>query len=187
MVEDVQLFLEDAKDNMNKALQHLEKEFGKIRAGKAHPQMLEGIMVDYYGTPTPLRQVSNVGISDPRTLVIQPWEKAMIEPIEKAILKANIGLNPDNNGELIRINIPVLTEERRKQLVKQVKITGENAKIGIRQARKDTNDELKKLKSDGVSEDEIKNGEDEVQKLTDKFVKRIDEIIEMKENEIMTI
>jgi len=187
MEEEVQLNIELATENMQGALKHLVSELTKIRAGKADARMLDGIFVDYYGNNTPLSQVCNIHTPDPRQIVIQPWEKAMIEPIEKAIQKANIGLNPINNGELIRLNIPALTEERRKQLVKQVKIEGENTKISIRNYRRDTNDEVKKLKNSGLSEDLAKDAEIEVQKITNDFIGKIDELIVKKEKDIMTI
>ena len=144
MNEEVQFLIDVAKEKMEKTISFLERELSKIRAGKASPQMLDGILVDYYGNKTPINQVANINTPDPRTIAIQPWEKQMIEPVEKAILAANIGLTPMNNGELIRINIPILTEERRKELVKQVKTEGENAKIGIRSSRRDANEEIKK-------------------------------------------
>lgn len=187
MDEEVQLYLDDAKERMEKALDHLEHELVRIRAGKANPSILEGIKVNYYGTNTFLNLVSNINTPDAKTLLIQPWEKNMLEPIEKAIMAANIGLTPMNNGEVIRINIPALTEERRVQLVKQVKNEGENAKISIRNTRKQTNDELKKLLKEGLSEDAEKKAEDSVQKLTDDFSKNVDQLIEAKEKEIMTI
>jgi len=187
MTEEVQMYLEDAKEKMESALDHLNNELLKIRAGKANPSMLNGIMVDYYGSMTPLAQVANISVPDPRTIAVQPWEKAMIVPIEKAIMNANLGLNPDNNGELIRINIPALTEERRSDLVKQAKNECENAKISVRNARRDTNLELKKLVKEGLSEDLEKDAEGEVQKLTDDFGKKIDTLFEAKEKDIMTI
>jgi len=172
---------------MEKSISHLENELIKIRAGKANPHMLDGIMVNYYGVQTPLNQVSNIGTPDPRTLIIQPWDRSMIETIEKAIMQANIGLNPVNNGEVIRINVPPLTEERRRDLVKQVKNEGENTKIGIRSARRDANEELKKMKKEGLAEDAEKIAQDEVQKLTDEFIEEIDNILEAKEKDIMTV
>lgn len=172
---------------MQKALEHLDRELGKIRAGKANPKMLDGIMVEYYGSMTPLQQVASVNTPDPRTIAIQPWEKGMIGPIEKAIMNANLGLNPDNNGELVRINVPPLTEERRQSLVKQVKKEGEDARVSIRNARRDANDELKKLKKDGLPEDLEKDAEGQVQKLTDKFVKDVDDMLAAKEKDIMTV
>ncbi len=187
MTEEIQILMEMTKDKMDKAITHLEHELVKIRAGKASPGMLEGVMVDYYGSMTPLQQVANVNTPDPRTIAIQPWEKTMIEPIEKAILAANLGLNPENNGELVRINVPALTEERRKDLVKQVKKEGEDAKVSIRNARRDCNDELKKMLKDGLAEDMEKDAESEVQKLTDKYSKSVDEHVNKKETDIMTI
>jgi ribosome recycling factor len=187
MNEEVQLYLDDAKDKMNKALSHLENELAKIRAGKANPNMLQGIMVDYYGSKMPLNQVSNINTTDARTLVIQPWEKNMIDPIEKAIFAANIGLTPVNSGDMIRINIPPLSEERRHVLVKQSKHEGENAKVSIRNTRREAIEEIKKLQKEGVPEDEIKKAEDEMQKQTDNFSKKVDEILHRKETEIMAV
>jgi len=187
MNEEVQLYIEDAKEKMDKVILHLEDELSKIRAGKANPKILNNIMVDYYGTPTPLPQVANVSVPDPRTLAIQPWEKQMIQPIETAIINSNLGLNPDNNGEMIRLNIPALTEERRKDLVKQAKAVLENAKVSIRNARRDTNDSLKKLIKEGLSEDSEKDAEATVQKFTDSYSKKAEEMLTVKEKEIMTI
>jgi len=187
MTEEIKMYLEDAEDRMKKAVEHLEHELVSIRAGKADPHILDGIFVDYYGTNTPLNQVSNINTPDARTIVVQAWEKNMIPVIEKAILAANIGLTPVNNGEIIRLNIPPLTEERRKDLVKQAKAEGEKAKISIRTARKETNEEIKKLEKDGLSEDMAKDAMDEVQKLTDKYNDKVDEIVAEKEKDIMTI
>jgi len=187
MTEEVKMYLDDAKERMDKAIEHLESELMSIRAGKADPNILNGIFVDYYGTNTPLQQVSNINTPDARTIAIQAWEKNMIDVIEKAIMAANIGLTPVNNGELIRLNIPPLTEERRLELVKSVKAEGENAKISIRSVRKDINDEIKKLEKDGLSEDMAKDAEAEVQKLTDDFTKNIDSIVEKKEEDILTV
>ncbi|MFH2142995.1 MAG: ribosome recycling factor [Bacteroidota bacterium] len=187
MNEEVEMLIEITSEKMEKSKIHLEKELSKIRAGKADPRMLDGIIVNYYGNNTPVNQVSSINTPDPRTISIQPWEKAMLEIIEKAILAANIGLTPMNNGELIRINVPILTTERRKDLVKQVKNEAENAKIGIRNTRRESNEEIKKLKNDGLSEDIAKDTEDTVQKLTDNYIKKVDEIIEKKEKEILTI
>jgi ribosome recycling factor len=172
---------------MEMAIAHLEKELLHIRAGKANPAMLDSVHVDYYGSLTPLSQVSNISTPDPRTIAVQPWEKKMIPVIEKAIMAANLGFNPDNNGEVIRINIPPLTEERRKGLVKQAKNEGENAKISIRTARKNANEELKKLLKEGLPEDMEKDAEKEVQSYTDEFVKKIDILVSAKEKDIMTI
>ena len=185
--EELELILEDCNEKMDAAIGHLEKELIHIRAGKASPVMLDGVLVEYYGTMTPLNQVSNVSTPDARTIAIQPWEKGLIPVIEKAVLAANLGLNPENNGEVIRINIPVLTEERRKLLVKQVHQEGETAKVSIRTARKDANDMLKKLVKDGLSEDLEKDAEGEVQKLTDDFGKKIEDLVKAKEKDIMTI
>jgi ribosome recycling factor len=187
MDELVELLLEDTRDKMEKSISHLQNELIKIRAGKANPHMLDGIMINYYGVQTPLNQASNIGTPDPRTLIIQPWDRSMIETIEKAIMQANIGLNPINNGEVIRINVPPLTEERRKELVKQVKNEGENTKIGIRSTRREANEELKKMRKEGLAEDLEKTAQDEVQKLTDEFIEQIDIILEAKEKDIMTV
>jgi len=187
MSEEVQLYIDDAKDKMQKALTHLENELIKIRAGKANPNMLHGVVVDYYGSKMPLNQVSNVNTTDARTIIVQPWEKTMIDPIEKAIFAANLGLTPINSGDLIRINVPPLTEERRHQLVKQVKHEGENAKVSIRNARRESIEEIKKLQKEGIPEDEIKKAEDEMQKLTDNNSKKVDEILHRKETEIMVV
>lgn len=179
--------LKECEDNMHRSLEHTKNELAKIRAGKASPDMLDGIMVDYYGNQTPLAQVSNINATDVRTIVVQPWEKGMISPIEKAITDANLGITPQNDGAIIRLNIPPLTEERRKYLVKKVREEIEKGKVSIRNHRKDANDSFKKFKNDGVSEDEIKQGENEVQSLTDKFIADIDEVSEAKEKDIMTV
>jgi len=187
MNEDLQLVLKIAKDKMDKALDHLELELSRIRAGKANPHLLDGILVEYYGTMTPLSQVSNISTPDPKTIAIQPWEKNMITPIEKAIMASNLGITPVNNGEIIRIIIPALTEERRRDLVKQVKQEGETAKVSIRNARREANEELKQLQKDGLPEDESKKGELEVQKITDDFSGKIDKVMSLKEKEVMTV
>lgn len=187
MNEEVKFVLDVAEEKMQNAITHLERALLKIRAGKANPAMLNGIHVDYYGTDTPLNQVANIGTSDARTIVIQPWEKQMIAPIEKAIMAANLGFNPDNNGEVIRINIPMLTEERRAQLVKQVKAEGEDTKVSLRSSRRDANDDLKKMLKEGLSEDMQKDAEDQVQKLTDKYYVKVDDLISIKEKDIMTV
>ena len=184
-MEELELYLEDAKSRMNKALVHVGQELGKIRAGKANPSMLDGILVSYYGTTTPLNQVSSLTTPDARTIFIKPWEKGMIPEIEKAILVANLGLNPQNDGQQVIINIPMLTEERRKQLVKQVGQECEHGKISVRSIRKETNEELKSIK--GVSEDDVKNAEAQVQEMTNYFIARIDALMKKKESEIMTI
>jgi len=187
MNEEVELILEDAEDNMKSAIGHLEKVLVKIRAGKANPRMLEGVLADYYGTLTPINQVANVGTSDARTIVIQPWEKQMIVPIEKAIMAANLGFNPDNNGEVIRINIPMLTEERRTLLVKQVRHEGEETKISLRNSRRDAMEMLKKMKDDGLSEDMEKRAGDKVEKLIEVYYGKVEGQISEKEKDIMTI
>lgn len=187
MNEEVQLCIEDAKEKMHKAVKHLDAELLKIRAGKANPNIFNDVRVDYYGTPTPLSQVSNITTPDARTIAIQPWEKALISEIEKAILAANLGFTPVNNGELIRINIPALTEERRRDLTKLVKAEGENAKVSVRNARRDANDYLKKMLKDGLEEDAEKDAEAEVQKITDGYIKIVDEHIVEKEKDVMTV
>lgn len=187
MQKEVDLIIHSCREKMNAAIKHLEKELLHIRAGKASPAMLDGVHIDYYGSLVPLNQISNIGTPDARTVSIQPWEKNLIPVIEKAILAANLGFNPENNGEIIRINIPALTEERRKQLVKQSGQEGETAKVSIRTARKDANENLKKMLKDGLSEDIKKDAEIEVQKLTDNFVKKVDLLVEAKEKDIMTI
>lgn len=187
MEEEVDFLLDVTKEKMENAINYLRDELMKLRAGKANPHMLDGVVVDYYGALTPLNQVSNVNTSDARTILIQPWEKSMIEPIEKAILHANLGFNPANNGEVIRINVPALTEERRKILVKQVKHEGENAKVSIRTARREANEEIKKLQKDGLPEDVAKTTETEIQKLTDSYSVKVDELLEKKEQDIMTV
>lgn len=184
-MEDIDLIINEAADSMKKALQHLDRGLLKIRAGRANPAMLEGVRVDYYGSMTPLTQVANVATPDARTLSVQPWEKTLIPDIEKAIMNANLGFNPQNNGEVVIINIPPLTEERRRDLVKQAKAEGEDAKVSIRSARKDANDMLKDL--DGVSEDLVKDAEERVQSLTNKHVTKVDDAIDVKEKEIMTV
>ncbi|HQH41133.1 MAG TPA: ribosome recycling factor [Bacteroidales bacterium] len=187
MHEDVQLVLEVAKEKMEKTVKYLDGELLKLRAGRANPHLLDGIHVDYYGVNTPLNQVSNISTTDARTILIQPWEKSMIGPIEKAILQANIGITPANNGEVIRLVVPQLTEERRKELVKQVKHECETARVGIRTARREAMEELKKLQKEHVPEDEIKKGETELEKITDQHIKRIDDIFAKKEQEILTV
>ncbi len=186
-MEEIDFYLEHVQESMDKSVTHTVMELGKIRAGKANPNMMDGLSVDYYGNPTPLNQVATVNTPDARTISIKPWEKNMIQEIEKAIINSDLGFNPQNDGELIRINIPALTEERRITLVKQAKAEAENGKISIRNARKETNDSLKKLLKDGASEDEVKSAEDEVQKITDIHVKKIDDILAQKEVDIMTI
>lgn len=187
MNEEVKLYIDDAKEQMQNTLAHLENELAKLRAGKANPKILNDVLVDYYGTPTPLSQVANITVPDPRTIAVQPWEKQMIAPIEKAIMNANLGFNPDNNGEIVRINVPPLTEERRKDLVKQSRAVGETAKVSIRNARRDVIDEIKKMTKNGLPEDVAKDAENDVQKITDSYSKKVDDMLAVKEKDIMTI
>lgn len=187
MQEDLALIMEDAADSMEKAIKHLEIELTKIRAGKANPQILDGISVDYYGASTPLNQVANVSVADARTLTIQPWEKNMIQPIERAIIAANIGLNPQNDGQLIRLFLPPLTEERRKEFVKRAAGEGEQAKVAVRSIRRDAIENIKKLQKEGLSEDTAKDAEADIQALTDKFIVLVDKHCATKEKEIMAI
>ena len=185
MNEELQFILDSTKEAMINAIKHLEKQLLNIRAGKASPSMLGSVMVDYYGSQTPLSQVANVNTPDGRTITVAPWEKNMLQEIERAIMIANIGFNPMNNGETIIINVPPLTEERRRNLAKQAKSESEDAKIGIRNARKDANNDLKKLSE--ISEDLQKNTEFDVQEMTNLYVKKIDDIFHLKEKEIMTV
>jgi ribosome recycling factor len=184
MNEEIELILEEAKDQMQGAITHLEKAFIKIRAGKANPVMLSTVQVDYYGSLTPLSQVANVNTPDARTLSVQPWEKAMLPEIEKAIINSNLGFNPMNNGDLIIISVPPLTEERRRDLVKQAKAESEDAKISVRSARQEANKELKKIE---ISEDVLKDAEADVQELTNSFITKIDDALKLKESEIMKV
>jgi len=184
-MEELELYLEDAKEQMNKAIMHVGHELAKIRAGKANPSMLDSIQVSYYGVMSPLSQVSSITSPDARTLFIKPWEKGLIQEIEKAIMVANIGLTPQNDGLQVIINVPMLTEERRKQLVKQASHECEHGKVSIRSIRKETNEQLKKVK--GVSEDDVKNAEEIVQKLTDDSISKIESLLKKKEVEIMTV
>ncbi len=172
---------------MQGPLRKLDSDLSKLRAGKASPAMLDTVMVDYYGTMTPINQVANINTPDPRTLVVQPWEKGISAAIEKAILQANLGLTPINDGQLIRINIPALTEERRKELVRQVKSESENAKVSVRNIRRDANEMLKKLQKDGLSEDIVKKNEIEIQKITDSTIEEIDKKVEVKEEDLLTV
>lgn len=187
MSEVVKMALDEATDAMSKGIVHLEFELAKIRAGKATPSMLDGVKVDYYGTPTPLKNVANVNTPDARTITVQAWEKHMYDAICKAILEANLGLNPQNNGDLIIISVPMLTEERRKDLMKRAHAEGEHAKVGIRNSRKEALDFIKTAQKDGLPEDEAKAGEAKVQELTDRFNKKVDEILAMKDKDIMTV
>ncbi|MDG2343769.1 MAG: ribosome recycling factor [Flavobacteriales bacterium] len=187
MSEEVDMILEESDEGMQKAISHLNQELSKVRAGRANPSMLDTVRVDYYGAPTPLTQVANVSTLDSRTLTVQPWEKALLDEITKAIINANLGLNPQNNGELIIISVPVLTEDRRKDLVRKAKAEGEHAKVGVRSQRKDANDMVKGLKEEGFGEDAIKDAELEVQNLTNKYISKIDELVSNKETDIMKV
>lgn len=186
-MEEIELFLDEAKELMQKAVDHTAAELVKIRAGKAMPNLLDGIMVQYYGSPTPLNQVSSVTTPDARTLAIKPFERNLISEIEKAIINSDLGLAPQNNGEIIILTIPALTEERRINLVKHAKQECETGKISIRSIRKDTNESLRKLQKDGAPEDAVKRAEDQVQKLTDQFSAKIEELLAKKELDIMKV
>lgn len=186
-MEEIELYLDDAKDTMEGAIKHLIIELGKIRAGKASPQMLEGLQIDYYGSMTPIQNVATINTPDARTLAIKPFEKKIINDIEKAIRNSNLGFSPSNDGELIRISVPPLNEERRRELVKRAKNEIETAKINIRNIRQDANNSLRKLTKEGVSEDLVKSSEERVQKLTDSFVAKIEQIFSVKEKEIMEV
>lgn len=187
MTEELEMMFDEAKTSMNKAIEHLQFELVKVRAGKASPSMLSGVMVEAYGMQMPINQVASISVSDARTITVQPFDKSTISSIEKGILQANIGLNPQNDGEYIRLNIPPLTEERRRDLVKQTKAEGEEAKISIRSARKDAMDYVKTLQKDGLSEDLAKKAEDDIQKLTNEFNAKVEKVLEVKEAEIMAV
>ncbi|HEU4470273.1 MAG TPA: ribosome recycling factor [Flavisolibacter sp.] len=185
--EDVSLTLELAEDSMKKAINHLEVELTKIRAGKANPQMLDGIMVDYYGSPTPINQVGNISVMDARTLSIQPWEKNMLQPIERAIIASNIGINPQNDGVIIRLFLPPLTEERRRDLVKRSQGEGEHSKVAIRNIRRDAIESIKKAQKNGLSEDAAKDAEADVQVITDRYIALVEKHLLSKEKDIMAV
>ncbi|HVT86328.1 MAG TPA: ribosome recycling factor [Chitinophagaceae bacterium] len=187
MPEDVSTITNAAEDNMRKAISHLETELTKIRAGKANPQMIDGIMVDYYGSQLPISQVANVSVMDARTLSIQPWEKNMLQPIEKAILAANIGITPQNDGNLIRLFLPPLTEERRKDLVKRCHNEAEHSRVAIRNIRRDAIEQIKKLEKNGLSKDVAKDAENNVQQITDRYIAAIEKHLAAKEKEIMSV
>jgi len=187
MAEDLQAIQNDSKASMKKAIDHFEAELTKIRAGKASPNMLDGIVVDYYGNPTPIGQVGNISVMDARTITIQPWEKNMLQPIERSIIAANIGINPQNDGVLIRLFLPPLTEERRKELVKRTNVEGEHAKIAVRSIRRDAIEQIKKLQKDGLSEDAAKDGEKDMQEITNNYILLVDKHLEAKEKEIMAV
>ena len=187
MAMDTQTCLKQTKDNMNAAVSFFDRSLQKIRAGKASPQMLDGLRVEYYGNPTPLDQIANINTPDAHQIVIQPWERNMLPIIEKAILAANLGMTPQNNGEFIRLVVPTPSEERRKELVKKAKQEAEQTKVSIRNIRRSANDEAKKMKDDGVGEDSIKKLETDIQKVTDEMIAKVDKIVEAKEKEIMTV
>ncbi|HTI93028.1 MAG TPA: ribosome recycling factor [Puia sp.] len=187
MSDDLEFILEEARDGMKKAINHLESELIKIRAGKASPQMLDGLTVDYYGTPTALNQIGNVSAMDARTLTIQPWEKNMLQPIERAIINANLGVTPQNDGNIIRLFMPPLTEERRKEFVKRAGGEGEQSKVAIRSIRRDAIEQIKKLQKEGLSEDEAKDAEKEIQDITDKNIALVEKHLASKEKEIMSV
>lgn len=187
MTEETEFCLEEAREGMHDALVHLEKEFQKLRAGKATPQMLEGVRIDYYGVMTPIDQTANITTPDARQIIVQPWDKSVISLIEKAIMAANLGFNPKNEGEILRILVPPLTEERRRDLVKKAKSEAENAKISIRNIRRTANETAKQLKKDGTPEDEVDKLEADIQKVTDDYISKVDKILEAKEKDIMTV
>jgi ribosome recycling factor len=187
MSEETEFCLEEAREGMHNSILHLEKEFQKLRAGKASPQMLEGVRIDYYGVMTPIEQTSNISTPDARQIIVQPWDKSVIGLIEKAIMAANLGFNPKNEGEILRILVPPLTEERRRDLVKRAKAEAENARISVRNIRRSANDTAKQLKKDGTPEDEVDKLELDIQKLTDEYISKIDTILETKEKDVMTV
>lgn len=187
MSDEVKMALEEASEAMSKAIEHLDFELAKIRAGKATPSMLDSVKVDYYGTPTPMKNIANVSTPDARTITVQAWEKNMLGAISQAIMEANLGLNPQNNGEVVIINVPMLTEERRKDLMKRAHAEGEHARVGIRNSRKEAIDFIKTAQKDGLPEDEAKAGEAKVQELTDKFNRKVDEVLSAKDKDIMTV
>ena len=188
MTDDLGKISSQAHDAMEKAINHLEAELIKIRAGKATPNIVDGITVDYYGTPTPINQIGNIAVADARTLTIQPWEKNMLQPVERAIIAANIGITPQNDGNMIRLFLPPLTEERRKELVKRAHVEGEHSKVAIRNIRRDANDEIKKLEKNGeVPEDTSRRVQEEIQKLTDRFIKEADQVVANKEKEMLEV
>ena len=186
-MEELEFYLEEAQDHMEKSLSHVSHALAKIRAGRAMPSMLDGLMVEYYGNPTPINQVASVNTPDAKTLAIKPWEKNILSEIEKVIINSDLGLNPQNDGEIIRLNIPPLTEERRKDLVKQAKNEAENSKISIRNSRRAANDLAKSMEKDGMPEDESKKLQDKIQELTDEHIKKVDDLLGKKETDIMTV
>lgn len=187
MSQELNNIIDESQDAMSKAITHLEAELIKVRAGKATPNIVDGIVVDYYGNPTPISQVGNVSVADARTLTIQPWEKNMLQPIERAIIQANIGLNPQNDGNMIRLFLPPLTEERRRELVKRAQNEGEQSKVAIRSIRRDAMEQVKKLQKNGLSEDLSKDAETRIQEITDRHISLVDKHLGTKEKEIMTV
>ena len=187
MSEELDLIKMDTESTMKKAISHLEAELVKIRAGKANPNMLDGIVAEYYGSPTPISQIANISVLDARTISVQPWERNMLQPIERAIIASNIGINPQNDGNFIRLFLPPLTEERRKELVKRCNAEGENGKVSIRNIRRDSIEQIKKLQKDGLSEDAAKEAEIEMQELTNRYISLIEKHLEAKEKEIMVV
>jgi len=187
MNEETEFALEEAREGMQLAVSHLEKEFQKIRAGKASPMMLEGVKIDYYGAMTPIEQTANISTPDARQIIVQPWDKSVLGLLEKAIMAANLGFNPKNEGEILRIVVPPLTEERRRDLVKKAKMEAENAKISIRNIRRSANETAKNLKKDGTPEDDVTKLEADIQKITDEFISEVDKFLEVKEKDIMTV
>jgi ribosome recycling factor len=187
MTDEVKKIMNDLEQHMQKAIMHLETELAKVRAGKANPQILESVHVDYYGTQTPLNQVANINTPDAKSIVVQPWEKSMLQTIEKAIQAANLGFNPQNDGTIIRIVVPPLTEERRKELVKKTKAEGEHARVGIRNHRRETMELIKKQQKNGLPEDVAKEAEHKIQQVTDSYIQKVDKHLEIKEKEIMTV
>ena len=187
MADDLNSIIDHAEESMSKAISHLEVELVKVRAGKANPNIVDGLVVDYYGTPTPINQVGNISVLDARTLTIQPWEKNMLQPIERSIIAANIGITPQNDGNMIRLFMPPLTEERRKELVKRAQGEGEHSKVAIRSIRRDSMEHIKKLQKNGLSEDVCKDAEKQVQEITDRYISLVDKHLAAKEKEIMTV
>lgn len=187
MSDELDLIIEDSRESMDKAIEHLETELIKVRAGKATPNIVDGIVVDYYGNATPINQVGNISVADARTLTIQPWEKNMLQPIERAIINANIGINPQNDGNMIRLFLPPLTEERRRELVKRAQGEGEQSRVSLRSMRRDAMEQIKKLQKNGLSEDLCKDAESNVQELTDRYITQVEKLLATKEKEIMTV
>jgi len=187
MEEEIKMCLDEAKEGMENALEHTKKALTKIRAGKASPEMLDGLMVDYYGAPTPIAQVANISAPEPRMIVVKPWEKSMLAEVERAVRNSDLGLNPMNDGTIVRLPIPMLSEDRRRDLVKRAKNEGENGKISIRQSRQEANEMLRSLQKEGAPEDAVKRAEEEVQNLTNAYSAKVEELLKAKEADIMTV